>query len=218
MDNNELDKILKEKLQGKIQPSKQIEERLKQTIKEQQSLMIKQNKKADIIKLNKVSKLISVAAVFVIVFTVGIYLNGKQMPINIVEEESAIVRISAIEPTKSENGIIASDSVFLIHTEQNVGIENLKKSLYLEPALDYTIEKTANAKEYKLKFKQNIPDNTIVKLQYIKDQITEGSWAYQTSNKLSVISTFPTTNAETVSTKTAIEIEFSYAKYNLNVS
>ena len=71
--------------------------------------------------------------------------------------------------------------------------------------------KIINDEQYKLEFKQNIPDNTILKLQYIKDKITEDSWAYQTSNKLSVTSTYPANGENTVSKNTSIEIKFSYA-------
>ena len=84
-----------------------------------------------------------------------------------------------------------NDSEFLIYAE-DTNLELVQKSLYIEPALEYVIKEESD-NVYKLKFKQNIPDNTIVKLQYVKNKITEDSWAYQTSNKLSVSSTYPAT-------------------------
>ena len=83
--------------------------------------------------------------------------------------------------------------------------------MYIEPALEYSIEKTGKDGQYKLKFKQNIPDNTILKLQYVKDKITKDSWAYQTSNKLSVTNTYPANRADRVLTSSNIEIEMSYS-------
>src|SRR5699024_939989 len=105
----------------------------------------------------------------------------------------------------------ANDTEFIIYTDgQKTTKEDVQRSIYIEPPLDYEIKKI-NDEQYKLEFKQNIPDNTILKLQYIKDKITEDSWAYQTSNKLSVTSTYPANGENTVSKNTSIEIKFSYA-------
>ena len=49
------------------------------------------------------------------------------------------------------------------------------------------------------------------KLQYVKDKITKDSWAYQTSNKLSVTNTYPANRADRVLTSSNIEIEMSYS-------
>ncbi len=207
MDNNELDKIIKEKLNNKIKPSAEFEGKIQNVIRQKQNEHIPQKKK--VINFNGMTKIISVAAIFVVVFTVGILINKRDG-----ENETTIdvtSSIKAIEPTKLNSGVLANDSEFLIYTEEdNANVESVQKSVFVEPALDYTIEKTGNGNEYKLKFKQNIPDNTIVKLQYVKNKITENSWAYQTSNKLSVTSAFPS-DEETASTKTAIEVDFSYA-------
>ena len=125
------------------------------------------------------------AAVIIVVFTLGI--NLKTAPMVGDEASASLISIKAIEPTKLESGVIANNSEFKIYVEgENVNKEAVQKSVYVEPALDYTIEKTLNKNEYKLKFKQNIPDNTILKLQYVKNQVTQDSWAYQTSNKFSV--------------------------------
>ena len=150
------------------------------------------------------------AAVVLIVFTLG--MNLKNTPLIGEEQPANLISIKAIEPTKLESGVVAKDSEFTIFVEgDNVNTEAVKKSIYIEPALDYSIEKTLNKNEYKLKFKQNIPDNTILKLQYVKNQITQDSWAYQTSNKFSVTSTYPENKETTVTPQTVIDIEFSYA-------
>ncbi len=235
MDNNELDKIIKEKLNGAIKPSKEFEQKIIQKIEEEKQkaksahieeqeevskFTSKQNaENQDSSKLQKVNKIknynrfakvLSMAAVILIVFTLG--LNLKNTPLIENEPESNLISIKAIEPTKLESGVVAKDSEFTIFVEgDNVSAKAVQKSVYVEPALDYTIEKTLNKNEYKLKFKQNIPDNTIIKLQYVKNQITQDSWAYQTSNKFSVTSTYPDNKEESVTSKTIIDIEFSYA-------
>ena len=219
MDNNELDKILKNKLKSTIMPSKELEDKIKAKIEEQKSeiksLEVKKSEPDRKISYLKISRLISVAAVFVIIFTLGLFFGqNEETPTSpyINEKESKkLVTIKAIRPTKVESGIIAKDSEFLINVEEeDSDIESVQRSLYIEPALDYNIEKIGT-NEYKLKFKQNIPDNIILKLQYVKNQITEDSWAYQSSTDLSVTKTFPNNNSTNVSKDTTIEIELSYA-------
>ena len=161
----------------------------------------KKNKK----KYNKMMAITSMVAVFVVVFALGI---------NFMKFDSTQIQtisITKIEPTKISDQILSEDSEFIIYTDKNASVENVKKSLYIEPALEYSIEKIGTDGQYKLKFKQNIPDNTILKLQYVKDKITENSWAYQTSNKLSVTNTYPANRADRVLTSSNIEIEMSYS-------
>ena len=228
MDNNELDKILKEKLENKIKPSAEFERKIAEKVEQEKTKMkskqenisnsifkkVEHNKPQEKPKVNRykrMAKVLSMAAVIMMVFTLGMNMKTPQIIKN--NGEANLISIKAIEPTKSESGVLANDSEFTIYAEgENLNVEAIQKSIYVEPALDYTIEKTSNKNEYKLKFKQNIPDNTIVKLQYVKNQITEDSWAYQTSDKLSVTSTYPDKNAaEDLSEKSVIDINLSYA-------
>lgn len=207
MDNNELDKILKEKLKNQIAPSKEFEQKMQKTIKEQKEKAKKS--KTNPLKYKRIKLIISMVAVALIAFMIGIsFRDGTEFK----QKTITVATIKDIKPTKSNNEILAKDSEFLIYAEgENLSLESIQKAIYIEPALEYTIKKTNNSNEYKLTFKQNIPDNIIVKLQYVKDQITENSWAYQTANELSVSSTYPDNNATNVSKKSVIEIEFSYA-------
>ena len=216
MDNNELDKKIKEKLNNNIKPSKEFERKIIQKIEEEKKKATSQQKLTKIERVkkpnnyNRFAKILSMAAVIIVVFTLGI--NLKTAPMVGDEASASLISIKAIEPTKLESGVIANNSEFKIYVEgENVNKEAVQKSVYVEPALDYTIEKTLNKNEYKLKFKQNIPDNTILKLQYVKNQVTQDSWAYQTSNKFSITSTYPENGSEDVEKNTVIDIEFSYA-------
>ena len=207
MDNNELDKIIKEKLKGQIIPSKEFEQKIQNSIKEQKQTYKKSTNNS---KYAKMKVLVSIAAVALIAFVLGISL--KDNGINFEEKTVTIASITDIKPTKSSNEVLASDSEFLIYAQgENLTEESVQKVLYIEPALEYNISKTNNENEYKLTFKQNIPNNTIVKLQYVKDKITQDSWAYQTSNELSINRTYPAKGEMLVSKDTVIEIEFSHA-------
>lgn len=195
--DDEIDKILKQKFENKILPSEEFENNMKKIINEQKS---KKNK-----KYKKIITITSIAAVFVIIFALG--MNFMKFDSTQIQT----ISITKIEPTKISDQILSEDSEFIIYTDKDANIESVKKSLYIEPALEYSIEKTGKDGQYKLKFKQNIPDNTIVKLQYVKDKITKDSWAYQTSNKLSVTNTYPVNMSNQVLTSSNIEIEMSYS-------
>lgn len=209
MEDNQLDKILRDKLKEKIVASPEMENKIKEKIEEQKRIYKKQNsnkrKNYHILK-----PLISVAAVAVIAFTFGMKLEKDDIT-EIFGNQTTVAVIKSIEPTKLQSGILANDSEFIIQADENSSKESIQKSLYIEPAMEYTIEKTENKNEYKLTFNQNIPDNTIVKLEYVKDQITKDSWAYQTSNKLSITGTYPENENCRVEPNSVIEIEFSYA-------
>lgn len=223
MDNNELDKILKEKLKDQIQVPLEVENKIRAKVEEEKkNYQNSNNNKNKSHKYARLKAILSVAAAVVIVFAVGINLKNNNILLP-GGETTTIATIKAVEATKLSNGVLDTDSEFYIYTDGNKSDEeSIRKSIYVEPAIDYTIKRVSNDK-YKLKFKQNIPDNTIVKLQYVKDQITQDSWAYQTSNKLSVVSTYPDNGAETVSQNTTIELKFSYAdiesiKKNVSIS
>ena len=155
--DDEIDKILKQKFENKILPSEEFENNMKKIINEQKS---KKNK-----KYKKIITITSIAAVFVIIFALG--MNFMKFDSTQIQT----ISITKIEPTKISDQILSEDSEFIIYTDKDANIESVKKSLYIEPALEYSIEKTGKDGQYKLKFKQNIPDNTILKLQKIVGHI-----------------------------------------------
>lgn len=61
------------------------------------------------------------------------------------------ISITKIEPTKISDQILSEDSEFIIYTDKDANIESVKKSLYIEPALEYSIEKTGKDGQYKIK-------------------------------------------------------------------
>ena len=149
MDNNELDKIIKEKLNNNIKPSKEFEQKIIQKIEEEKNKATSQQKLTKIEKVKKpknysrFAKILSMAAVIIVVFTLG--MNLKTAPIVGDEATANLISIKAIEPTKSESGVIANNSEFTIYVEgENINTEAVQKSVYVEPALEYTIEKTLN--------------------------------------------------------------------------
>ena len=122
MDNNELDKIIKEKLNKDIKPSKEFEQKIIQKIEEEKKKATAQQKLTKIEdikkpkKYNRFAKILSMAAVIIVVFTLGI--NLKTAPMVGDEASASLISIKAIEPTKLESGVIANNSEFKIYLQR----------------------------------------------------------------------------------------------------
>ena len=135
MDNNELDKILKEKLKGKIQMPQEMQEKIKQKVEQEKSNYKKSKNK----KYNKLKPLISIVALLIIIFTADLLINKNLF--NEPEITTTVVAIKSIEPTKINNGIIANDTEFIIYTDgQKTTKEDVQRSIYIEPPFDYEIK------------------------------------------------------------------------------
>ena len=132
MDNNELDKIIKEKLNNNIKPSQEFEQKIAQKIEEekQKAETNKKFTKLQVVKKTKnysnLGKILSMAAVVILVFTLG--MNLRTAPIIGDEATANLISIKAIEPTKLEGGIVANNSDFTIYVEgDNVNAEAVQK-------------------------------------------------------------------------------------------
>ena len=110
--------------------------------------------------------------------------------------------------SKSEGNYIDSTETFIITTENGTK-EDLQKHLYIEPALNYTIEQNKK-NEYSVTV-NDIPSNTLVNLNYVNNEIVDYKWAFQSTKDLQVTSTYPIDGASEISTYTTIEITLSYA-------
>ena len=119
------------------------------------------------------------------------------------------ITIQNIEPTKIENGVLASDSHFKVST-LNGSIEKLQKALYLEPAIDYEIKEISAGKEYEVIPVSELSDNTLFNLDYVGNDVVKYKWAFQTKKDLSVSQIYPANGASYVSRNSVIEIAFSY--------
>ena len=100
MDNNELDKIIKEKLNNNIKPSKEFEQKIAKKIEEEKGKAETNKKftKLQVVKktrnYSKLAKMLSMAAVVILVFTLGI--NLRTAPIIGDEATANLISIRAI--------------------------------------------------------------------------------------------------------------------------
>ena len=88
--DDEIDKILKQKFENKILPSEEFENNMKKIINEQKS---KKNK-----KYKKIMAITSIAAVFVIIFALG--MNFMKFDSTLIQT----ISITKIEPTLNKAG------------------------------------------------------------------------------------------------------------------
>lgn len=116
--------------------------------------------------------------------------------------------LSTSATTYYSSSLIANDTGFMIQTE-NGSKEKLEESIYLEPPVDYTIEKI-DENAFLLKPEESFPDNTVIRLAQIKNEKVTDSWAYQTKNDLTVSETYPRDGALAVSPESVLEIVLSY--------
>ena len=108
---------------------------------------------------------------------------------------------------ESKSNYIDNDETFIVKTEGG-SLEEVEKHVYIEPAVNYNIEKKSK-NEYRIVTK-DIPSDKVVNVQYIDNKIVENSWAFQSTKDLTVTSVYPANNTSDNSIDSVIEITFSY--------
>ncbi len=149
----------------------------------------------------------SIGLLLIIGIIVGIIVNkNASLFASIFEREIEIVDVKA---SKVDNGILASDSSFVIETN-NGSIEKLSEKIFLEPAVDYKIQELIAGKEYEIIPSTKLPDNLVVNIDSVKNEVVNYKWAFQTKKELSVSGIYPRNGANYVASDSVIEVNFSY--------
>ena len=173
--------------------------------KEEDFLKSKKEKEEKKIKINK--KFICLIILFVLVLFILavllITLLGKRPSEKELEEN---FNITSIEP-QTDGNYIDNNETFILKTSK-ANEEIVRKHLYIEPPVNYEIQKV-NSKEYKV-LVSDIPSDSLVNLSLIKDQVKSYSWAFQSTKDLKVVDVYPTNGASTVSTSSVINIVFKF--------
>lgn len=146
------------------------------------------------------------SVILILVFIFGIVFKGKN------PFEPTRFKIVSVRASKIENYITANDSTFLVKTEGG-SLEEVKKHLYLEPALDYEISEKSQD-EYELKLANQLADNLVFNIDYIENEIPEYKWAFQTKKELSISKVYPADGATYVNSRSAVQVAFSYSNIN----
>jgi len=108
------------------------------------------------------------------------------------------------------NNILANNSTFVIETDKDYSVEEVKEIIYLTPAIEYDVKKIGS-KKYEIKPTEMLFDNTVYSVGAVRDETVVYRWAFQTQKKLSVASTYPRDGYEYANLDSSIEITFSYA-------
>lgn len=142
----------------------------------------------------------------------GLSVTGKPSPAPPKNDAEPLRNIAfdvtSLKADKAAGRGIAADSSFVVQTDVDVPIENIKSTMTIEPAVDFTVERTA-AKEYVIQVTQPLPENTLVRLTYQNESATPHKWAFQTKQVFNVVSTLPDDKTEYVPVDTGIEVTFS---------
>lgn len=126
------------------------------------------------------------------------------------EPEGKFSVLSVSASRMDSQGFIYADTSFLIRTE-NGSVDRVRMGIHLDPAFDYEVLETDEDECFEIVPTEEIPDNTLVKVSEVEDQVVINSWAFQTREILSVSGTFPANGTMNNDVHTTVEIEFTYA-------
>ncbi len=172
-------------------------------------------------------KIILIAAALLIVTTalgVGIFMgrgsdgefgknnestSGKESVTTPVTPETLPFGIVSLEAKNSDGEYITSDTEFVIKTE-NGTVRLLSESIVLTPAYDYTVTELEKD-SFVLKISENIPDNSTLKIDFVKEKVIIRTWQFATREVLSVTGTFPEDGSMACDVNTTFELVLSYA-------
>ena len=133
----------------------------------------------------------------------GIVIAGK------APWQQGKLKVLSVEASDVVDGVVKPDSHFLVKTE-NGNLTSVRKSLYLEPAIDYDIVERVGGSLYEVIPMSDLPDNTVLNIDSVSNEVIAYKWAFQTKKDLSVSKFYPVDGANYVSKNSVIEFAFSY--------
>ena len=116
-------------------------------------------------------------------------------------------KILSVEPTKIENGFMASNSGFFVRAE-NGNADTVRRHIFISSASEYTVSERAEG-EYEVAVSGKFECGKTVSVKYIQDGVTLNSWAFDTETKLEVSNHYPYKDSYGVELNSVIEIEMS---------
>lgn len=117
--------------------------------------------------------------------------------------------IVSLEAKDSDGKYINSNAEFVVKTE-NGSVRLLSESVVLTPAYDYTVTELEKD-SYVIKIEEHIPDNSTLKIDFVKDKVILRTWQFATREILSVMGTFPADGSMACDVNTTFELDLSYA-------
>lgn len=173
-----------------------------------------------VMKLRRV-KLAAIFAIIIIMFgglfwtlnKLGVFLSAED--VQEVVNNPGNVTLKAL---KQDEMRIATDTAFLLTTENSIDEKTVKDNLKISPAFTYSLEEKAEGREYKIIPASKLTENTIYKLSFdtTGQKREQYSWAFQSKGSFGVLRTLPRNKATYVSGDTGIEVTFSYENIDMS--
>lgn len=117
-----------------------------------------------------------------------------------------------VTASSESNDLIALNTSFNLEASEDTTKELVETSFSISPSVEYEIEEVRN-NYYTLTLKEELSPNTIYNVEYKTDKAPY-KWSFQTQKIFDVSNFYPAekneTNTNYVSTRTVIEIEFTY--------
>lgn len=124
-----------------------------------------------------------------------------------------------ITPTNQDNSGVDPKSEYILESKKDLTVEEVRKNLKIEPAIEYTVEKLNNQK-YKIKLAKDLDSKQIYqfKLDTVTDFKNEDtaktlSWAFQAKSEFNIVQSLPKDKSINVPINTGIEIILSQENY-----
>ena len=203
---NTEEKLNNETVKNENNVEKESKEDKKESVKkEEETIEVKEKDKKPKKNHDKIIKIALISSYVLGFLLIGIgigliiYNNNKTVD----EKDFKITNISL----KSDENYVANNDTFIVETN-DANEEMVKKHLYIEPPVNYEINKV-NKNKYEVEVK-NVPSDTLVNLSLVKNEVKSYSWAFQSTKDLKVLSVYPAEGSSSVPTNTAIYITMSY--------
>ena len=110
--------------------------------------------------------------------------------------------VKSIETKDKRIRGIDKKSTFIIETDKEVNTESVRRSIYIEPSIDYDV-KEVNKKKYEIIPKNSLSDNEVYVLEQVKNEKPVYKWAFETEKKLSITSFEPSSYSNPISRRTS---------------
>lgn len=112
-----------------------------------------------------------------------------------------------LNATKTNEQGIDKTSSFVLTSKTNVDVDDLRKSIKIEPETKYEINKISD-KKIEIVPASKLDGNSVYRIS-VNDKETIYSWAFQTKKDLIVVNTVPYNESKWVPVNTGIELSFS---------
>lgn len=160
-------------------------------------------------KLDRQSLIIGFAIVVGIlaIATIIYFLSASKPKDDSLQDNQLLFDILTIEPKANLDGLIASDPVFMLKTENPTSAQAIKENLLVSPSMAFSV-KALSKTQFELTPAEPLAKGTMISFKH-RNKSRVAGWAFQVSDALKIKSTYPAMSADRVAVNSGVEITFN---------